>query len=398
MAELTTTAAVLFWTAFALAGYVYVGYPAIAWLRSRFFPRAVARGPIEPYVTVVVVAHNEGRRIGRRIENLLSSDYPRERLAIVIGSDGSTDDTVEIARRYCSEGVAVREFAQRRGKAAVLNDLMASAHGDVVVFADARQRFEAGALRALVANFADPRVGAVSGELHLTKRNGASSGGEGAGFYWKYETFIRASESWSGSTVGATGAIYAIRRRLYTPIPVDTILDDVRIPMGIVRKGYRVVFEPGARAHDLIPTTPSEDFVRKTRTIAGTFQLFAREPWILSPLRSTVWFQALSHKALRLAIPLLHAVMLLSNAVVADVGLYGALLAGQVLFYAAAVAGYVQMRAGRRRSIVLTVPFTMCLLGWATIVGLGRFVARRQRVTWERMPGEPGPRVVSRPV
>ncbi|RPI49015.1 MAG: hypothetical protein EHM55_24605 [Acidobacteria bacterium] len=118
----------------------------------------------------------------------------------------------------------------------------------------------------------------------------------------------------------------------------------------------------------------------------------------MNPARSRVWFRALSHKALRLTIPALHAVVLLANLALADVVVYRVLLAAQGMFYAAAIAGYVQMRAGRRPNIMLTVPFTMCLLGWATIVGLGRFVARRQRVTWERMPGEPGPRVVSRPV
>lgn len=228
MAQLNTPMLV-FWSALALLAYVYVGYPLIAWLRRRARPRPVARAPVEPHVTVVVVAYNEGHRIARRLENLLASDYPRERLAIIVGSDGSTDDTVEIASRYEDRGVKVRNFGQRRGKPAVLNDLIASAESEIVVLADARQRFEAGAIRALVANFADAEVGAVSGELHLRKRSGTSPGGEGTGFYWQYEKFIRANESWSGSTVGATGAIYAIRRDLFEPIPPDTILDDVLI-------------------------------------------------------------------------------------------------------------------------------------------------------------------------
>jgi poly-beta-1,6-N-acetyl-D-glucosamine synthase len=396
VAELTA-ASILFWAAFFLIVYVYLGYPAVAWLRRRFFPRPVARAPIEPHVTIVVVAFNEGHCIARRIENLLSVDYPRERLEIVVGSDGSTDDTVDTASRYRGQGVTVRHFGLRRGKAAVLNDLVAAVDTEIVVFADARQRFERGAIRALVTNFADPEVGAVSGELHLVRRLGTSPVAEGSGFYWKYEKFIRANESWTGSTVGATGAIYAIRRNLFDPIPPDTILDDVLIPMRIVRRGYRVIFEAGARAHDLIATTPKEDFTRKTRTIAGTFQLFARERWILNPARSRIWFQALSHKALRLMIPALHVVMLLANLALIDFWLYRALLVGQGMFYTAALVGYVQTRSARRH-IIFTVPFTMCLLGWATIVGLGRFVARRQRVTWERMPGGPGPRVVSRPI
>ncbi len=388
----------MFWMAVGLVAYIYVGYPALAWLARRIAPRPVARRPIELNVSVVVVAHNEGHCIGRRIENLLESDYPEKRFAILVGSDGSTDDTVEVAERYRTRGVIVLAFAQRRGKAAVLNDLVAATSSEIVVFADARQRFEPGAIRALIANFADPEVGAVSGELHLRKREGTSPGGEGAGFYWKYEKFIRANESRSGSTVGVTGAIYAIRRKLFEAIPADTILDDVLIPMSIVEKGYRVIFEPNARAHDLISSTPRADFNRKARTIAGTFQLFARYPWMLSPFRSPVWFQALSHKALRLMIPLLHAVMAVTNLALADDVFYQMLLGGQAAFYAAAMSGYVLTRAGVRRHVAVTVPFTMCLLGWATIVGLTRFVARRQRVTWERMPGEPGPRVVSRPV
>jgi cellulose synthase/poly-beta-1,6-N-acetylglucosamine synthase-like glycosyltransferase len=318
-------------------------------------------------------------------------------LTVLVGSDGSTDDTVERALRYADQGVVVRDFGQRRGKPAVLNDLVAAADAEIVVFADARQRFEPGAIRALVANFADAEVGAVSGELHLTRREGTSPTGEGAGFYWKYEKFIRANESWTGSTVGATGAIYAIRRHLFEPIPADTILDDVLIPVRIVRKGYRVLFEASARAHDLMSTTPREDFTRKTRTIAGTFQLLAREAWVLNPARSRIWFQALSHKALRLAIPVLHALMLLANLALLDFWVFRLLLAAQALFYASAFVGYLQIRSPRRH-IVFAVPFAMCLLGWATIVGLGRFAARRQRVTWERMPSEPGPRVVSRPI
>lgn len=427
MAELTIPLA-LFWGAFALLLYVYLGYPLIAWLFRRLRPRPVARAPIEPHVTVVVVAHDEAHRIGRRIENLLSADYPRERLAIIVGSDGSTDETVALARRYADQNVTVRDFGQRRGKPAVLNDLIASAESEIVILADARQRFEPGAIRALVANFADADVGAVSGELHLRKRRGTSPGGEGTGFYWKYEKFIRANESWAGSTVGATGAIYAIRRALFEPIPPDTILDDVLIPMRIVRRGYRVIFEADARAHDLLAMNPREDFIRKARTIAGTFQLLGRYRWMLSPHGCPLWFEVLSHKALRLAIPVLHLATLVANVALIAVPFYQLALAGQGLFYAAALIGYVQakpersrrarierrriartdpgrrMRVDRRQSLrapsrspIFTVPYTMCLLGWATIVGFSRIVARRQRVTWERMPGEPGPRVVSRP-
>ena len=150
--------------------------------------------------------------------------------------------------------------------------------GHIVVLADARQRFDSGALRALVADFADATVGAVSGELVIRARatERASTIGAGASFYWQYEKFIRRHESRANSTVGATGAVYAIRRELFERIPADTLLDDVLIPMRIVSRGYRVVFEPEARAYDVPASSPRQEFVRKVRTIAGTFQLFAR--------------------------------------------------------------------------------------------------------------------------
>src|SRR3989475_9148219 len=240
------SAALLFWVSLLILGYTYLGYPAIlrAWAMLRSRPPRLRNG--EPSVSVVVVAYNEAERIGARLENLLSLDYPGNRLEIILASDGSTDGTVEKARAYEREGVTVIAFGARRGKPAVLNDLILKAQGEIVVLADARQRFDAGALRALLGPFADPQVGAVSGGLILTDNAEGTTAGEGVGFYWRYEKFIRWSESCVDSTVGATGAIYAIRRDLFEPIQEDTILDDVLIPMRIARKGYRVLFEPRA--------------------------------------------------------------------------------------------------------------------------------------------------------
>jgi cellulose synthase/poly-beta-1,6-N-acetylglucosamine synthase-like glycosyltransferase len=330
---------------------------------------------------VIVVAYNEEHRVGPRLENVLALDYPREKLEIVLASDGSTDETVERARCYEAQGVRVRAFDNRRGKAAVLNDVVPSARGKIVVLADARQLFEPGALRALVADFADRWVGAVSGELMMAPNPTAI--GAGASFYWRYDKFIRRHESLANSTVGATGAIYAIRRRLFERIPEDTILDDVLIPVRIVGRGYRVLFEPGARAYDSASTSARQEFVRKVRTIAGTFQLFARERWLFNPRRNRVWFETISHKALRLLAPVLHGVALVANVGLADVLIYRWMLGAQLLFYLAALGGYLH---GRRRSVLLLrVPYTVCLLVWATIVGFVYFATRRQQVTWERV-------------
>jgi cellulose synthase/poly-beta-1,6-N-acetylglucosamine synthase-like glycosyltransferase len=244
-------------------------------------------------------------------------------------------------------------------------------------------------VRALVSNFADPAVGAVSGELMLSSATTAT--GDGVSFYWRYEKFMRRHESRWDSTVGATGAFYAIRRALFEPIPADTILDDVLIPMRIVRRGYRVVFDAGARAVDGPSATARQEFVRKARTIAGTFQLFSRERWLLNPFRNRLWFETLSHKGLRLAAPLLQAAVLACSIGLRDVPLYRLMLIGQLVFYGAAVAGW----ALRAPMFFLSVPYAICLLNWATIVGFIRFAAGRQHATWEQVPVAPAPPAAS---
>jgi cellulose synthase/poly-beta-1,6-N-acetylglucosamine synthase-like glycosyltransferase len=397
---------VVLWLALFLLGYLYAGYPVVAWFRARVSPQPHFREPIAPVVTVVVVAYNEGKRIAGRIENLRALDYPETQLDIVIASDGSTDDTVARARAHVDSRVAVRAFPCRRGKAAVLNDVVSSARGEIVVLADARQRFEPDAVRALVSNLADPAVGAVSGELMLS--SGTTATGGGVGFYWRYEKFIRRHESRTDSTVGATGAIYAIRRALFEPIPADTILDDVLIPLRMVRRGYRVLFDATARAVDGPSATARQEFVRKARTTAGMFQLFCRERWLLNPFRNRLWFETLSHKGLRLAAPLLQAVVLACSIGLSDVPLYRLLLLAQCAFYGAALAGWAlghraasaESRAPSPESrapspelraplFFLSVPYAICLLNWATVVGFIRFTAGRQRATWEQAPLAP---------
>ena len=382
-AELGSTPELFFWASFALLAYVCVGYPLLARLRAAINPKTRRRAPIEPTVTIIVAAHNEGFQIERRLRNLLALDYPVGKFEIIVASDGSTDDTVARAQAFESAGVIVRAFPERRGKPSLLNDIVPDATSDIIVFADARQQFDAQALRALVANFADPGVGAVSGELIMTAEEDAELGGEGAAMYWQYEKLIRTTESQGGSTVGATGAIYAIRRSLFEPLPPDTILDDVLIPIRIARRGYQVVFEPAAKAFDIAPASARAELVRKARTIGGTFQLFARERWLLNPRSNPLWFETVSHKALRLAIPVLLATLLLANLPLLEMWQYQVTMAGQVAFYLAAAAGLGE-RQSRRRRVMLTLPYTMCLLSWATVVGFVRFVTRDQAVTWER--------------
>lgn len=373
-----------FWVSVLLLAWTYAGYPALLFVWARFRPREARRGPMMvPAVSVIVVARNEARRIRERLENLLALDYPGDRMEILVASDGSTDGTAERARSREGAGVRICELETPRGKPAALNRLAKEARGEILVFADARQRFETGALRALVAPFADPAVGAVSGELILTRDWASTAVGDGVGFYWRYEKFIRRHESRVDSSVGATGAIYAVRRDLFEAIPEDTILDDVMVPMRVVRQGFRVLFEPAARAYDREASTASEEFRRKVRTIAGNFQLLAREAWLLNPLRNRLWLQTVSHKGLRLLGPLLLLALLAASAALAGAAPYGWALAGQAAFYAAALAGRA-LRHARRRWTPLMVPYVFCLLNWATAVAFLRCLTGRQSVTWEK--------------
>jgi cellulose synthase/poly-beta-1,6-N-acetylglucosamine synthase-like glycosyltransferase len=377
----------VFWVCAAALFYLYLGYPLLIRMAASMCPIPVRRRIIRPEVSVLLVAQDEAPVIARRIENLLALDYPRERVEILIGSDGSRDSTVAIARRYRNAGVRVFAFRFRRGKAAVLNELAGMARGEILVLADARQRFDPAFIRNIVAPFEDSNVGAVSGELILTEDPDETSVAAGAGFYWRYEKQIRRSESRVDSTVGVTGAAYAIRRSLFEVIPPDTILDDVVIPARVVRKGYRVLFEPSARAWDRLPATPQQEFTRKVRTIAGNYQIFARERWLWKPSVNRLWLQTYSHKLLRLLSPFLFGALVVANIVLAPrSGFYVATLLAAGLFVAAALTGRLSRRSSgaRRWRSAFAVPYFVFLLNWATVVGFFRFIGGTQSVIWER--------------
>lgn len=372
----------IFWASVLLLAYVYLGYPLLILLWARLRPRDSIESDIQPSISILVVAHNESHRLAGRLENLLALAYPVDRVEVLLGSDGSNDGTEALAGGFRHPRLRILAFPARRGKAAVLNDLVEQARGEILVMTDARQRFAMDALEKLVRHFADPAVGAVSGELVLTPNVNGTAVGDGVGIYWRYEKLIRSSESLADSTVGATGAIYAIRRDLFEPLPADIILDDVLIPIRIMARGYRVLFEPRARAYDRAAGSAAEEFTRKVRTIAGNFQLLRRETWLLSPLRNRLWFQTLSHKGLRLVGP-----FLLAGAFGANLGLlrfpfYRLTLIAQIIFYVAALGGFL-LRDARRRVRALIVPYTVCLLNLATAVAFFRFLMQQQGAIWE---------------
>lgn len=335
----------VFWVSIVVIAYVYVGYPVLvaAWARLR--PRPVHRAPLEhpaPGVSVIVAARNEARRLPARVANLLEQDYAGP-LQIVVVSDGSADETARALVPFGSR-VELVEIPPS-GKPSALNAGAARARHDILVFADSRQRFERDAITRLVENFADPAVGAVTGELLLDCESDPSAThrstvGDSVGAYWRYEKWLRRQEAAIWSTLGATGAIYAMRRRLWRPLPPQTLLDDVLCPMRVVLVGYRVVFDDRAKAYDRVERDAAGERRRKVRTLAGNYQIVALEPALLSPLRNRVWLQYVSHKLGRLAVPYAMMLLLISNVMLASAGvLYMAALCAQSGFYGLALYG-----------------------------------------------------------
>ena len=377
----------LFWGAALFLGYTYAGYPLLLVARARFGSQPVAKEDCLPRASILVIAHNEEASICRKIDNLLALDYPPGLLDLVIASDASTDATVRLASAYASDRVQVREFPLHRGKPAVLNALVPGLKGDIAVLMDARQEIDADALKQLLGNFSDASVGAVSGELILSDSQG---GVGGVGFYWRYEKLIRRYESLLDSTVGATGAFYAIRRHLFEAIPETTVLDDVLIPMQIVRRGYRVLFEPAAHARDTLSLTPKIEFTRKVRTIAGNYQLLCSQPWLLNPWQNRLWFQYLSHKVFRLFCPVALLLVLVMNLMLLAFVFYRITLLLQLLFYAAATSGNMLAGSAKKHPL-LAIPQAFCLLNWCTVAGFYRFARRKQQVTWTQTGNQNDP-------
>lgn len=330
----------LFWASFAALFYTFLGYPLLIGALAKGLGKPVKKSPPTnpPVVSVVLVAFNEEDRILPRVENLLAADYPADRLDILVVTDGSTDGTVAKLRSLADPRVRVLAREQRTGKSACLNAAIPQACGEIVVLCDARQRFAPHTLPGLVANFSDPELGAVSGSLEIDPA--ATGVGGGVDLYWKLEKFIRTSEGCFSSTIGATGAVYAIRRELFQPIPDDTLLDDVVIPMQIaVHHRKRVSFDPTAPAFDPQTTDPAREKRRKMRTLAGNFQMLAHHPGWLLPWRTPLWWQLLSHKYSRIVAPVFMVTMFAANAALAEQPLYRPILLAHVLFYALALAG-----------------------------------------------------------
>jgi cellulose synthase/poly-beta-1,6-N-acetylglucosamine synthase-like glycosyltransferase len=367
----------------AVIVYSYLGYPVILSLWASLKGRPVLKSTkqVVPSVTVVIAAWNEEPRIQARVRNLLDQDYPHSNLDVLVVSDGSTDGTASAILSMGSDRVTVLSLEERKGKAVAINHGVAAARGEIIVFADARQRFSSTTVRELVGNFADPCVGAVTGELILEDIGQRAGRSHAAGMYWKIEKWIRRNEGAIDSVAGVTGAVYAIRRRLYPVLPPNTVLDDLLVPMRIAMNGYRVVFEPSALAFDSVAGDYRVEFARKVRTLAGNYQAMSLCPGLLFPWRNRLFFQFWSHKVTRLMAPFCLVLLLFTNLLVRH-GWLDMLLMLQLVSYAVAGTGWGLRIFGVRES--WTSPaFTFCLFNYAALVGAFKFFSSRP-IVWSR--------------
>ena len=381
---MTTLVLFSLWFSLASLVYAYLGFPLLLMLLAALRRRRVLRQPITPPVSLIIAAYNEEACIEERINNALQTDYPAERLEILVASDGSTDRTESIVQQYAESGVRLLRLP-RRGKLAALTDAVAAARGEIVVFSDANTMVERGALRALVRNFADPAVGGAAGYTGYRIKAGSESSSRGENLYWRYDTWLKKLETRCGSVVSAHGGLYAIRRALYSA-PRDTaVTDDFVISTGVIEQGRRLVFEPEARAWEFAVASADREFQRRIRIMTAGLRATALRWRLLNPLRYGFYSVVLgTHKVVRRLVPVSLLVLLAASVLLRDRGaIYSSALAAQLSFYGLAALGLAARGARVGRSKVLYVPFFFCMANTAALLSLIKFLRGHRIVSWE---------------
>ena len=369
----------VFWSSVALVAYAYAGYALLVTLLARVRGRSPATCTATPPLTVLIAAYNEAPRIAERLRNILGQDYPPDKLSVLLVSDGSRDGT-EQAAAIDDPRVRVLALRDNQGKACALNAAMVLVDTEIVVFSDARQRFAPDALRRLVAAFADPAVGAVTGELEIVDKYTGHV--HPAGLYWRFERFLRSQEAQLGWLHGVSGAIYALRRQLYQPIPPGTLLDDMWVPLHVAFAGRRIWMARDAVAYDDASAGHGEEYRRKLRTLAGNWQLITRLPHLFDLRRNRVFFAWFSHKFLRLIAPwALLAAWILAYRL--DGAVYRFAFYAQTLGYAVAALALLAPRFAARVPL-MTAAGSFVMLNTAALLSLPACMALDARRLWKK--------------
>jgi cellulose synthase/poly-beta-1,6-N-acetylglucosamine synthase-like glycosyltransferase len=371
----------LFSVSLAAFAYPYFGYPAILWLWSRFRSRPVSKAAVRPPVTLVIPARNEAELIREKLRNTLALEYPRDRLEVLVVSDGSSDRTEAIVDSFDDAEIRLVSLPPG-GKARALNVGAARARGEILVFTDADILLEPGALVHLAENFADPEVGGACGNKRYRPAPGGDATGTGEGLYWKFDKWQKRLESRIGSVFGADGALHAVRRELYVPIDDPSHADDLAISSRVVLQGRRVVYEPEARTSEEAPGAAPLEFRRKVRIANQSFRA-------LVGLGRGLWrygfysFQLVSHKLLRYLVPFFLIVLFLSSLALAGTHpFFTAALAAQIAVYGLGAVGFLLRgtRPGRWRLFAL--PFYFCFVNVAALLGVLSVANGRRQLVW----------------
>ena len=380
---------ILFWALFGIVFFTYVGYGVVLYftllLRSNKKSKK-GQCPEEklPSVSLVVACYNEYDYIKAKIENSLSLDYPKDRFEVVFVSDGTTDWSYDILMA-CKDVVHLYQN-ERKGKAAALNRAMEHVKSDIVVFSDANAMLNRDAISLLVGHFREPEVGCVSGEKRIAQNEADPASVAGEGMYWKYESSLKKMDSDLNTGVGAAGELFAIRRKLYSPIPENTILDDFQISMEIVKSGYKTVYEPRAFAVESGSKNIKEEIKRKVRIASGGIQAVARFFALFNIYKyRTLSFQYISHRVLRWTVtPISLFALLPLNFVLATYSdFYLLVLAVQLVFYAFAYVGWKYAERNLKKK-AFYIPFYFLIMNYCVLLGIVRYIFRGQSVRWEK--------------
>jgi cellulose synthase/poly-beta-1,6-N-acetylglucosamine synthase-like glycosyltransferase len=378
---LQTAAVILVWFSLGALVYVYVGYPLLLAVIGLFAKRPNATPGHFPKISVLIAAYNEEAGIRKKIEDTLALDYPADKIEILVLSDCSTDHTDEIVKRFAGPRVRLLRAPSRKGKTNVQNLGAEIAQGEVLVFSDATTVYHPLALQYLACNYADPKVGAVSGRYHYFDPEGTSPTGLGMIAFWNYENFIKMTQSRIRTISGCCGCIYSVRRSAYTALHPDVISDLVQ-PLWAIQKGYRVVFEDRALAYEETTKSSKEEFSMRVRVVTRGIRGILSVPDLLNPVKyGWVSFQLISHKVLRWMVPFFLLLLFASNAVLWNHPRYGALFAMQIGFYGFALL--TLLIPLHRMWKPLGIPLYFCTLNAAALRSILEVMRGRKHVVWE---------------
>lgn len=358
----------------------YVFYPIMIWVLGQFFPFRVDQADIRPSISIIIPAYNEAKDIEKKIHNTLALDYPKEKMEILIGSDGSTDKTVEIAKKFADHNVRVVEFDESRGKTAVQNDLVDLSKNEILIFTDAASLLKEDTLLKLVRKFGDERVGCVAGRMLFVDTH-SNITTQSQGLYWQYESKVREFESAQGHLIGVDGPLYAVRRNCYVPLERN-IISDLITPLLVLARGKKAVLEPQAFVYE-DPTQESEQELttRRRITLRGLASLFAHAE-LLNPLRSpSLAIQIFFHKILRWFVGPLALLNGLACIFLSTNRLFATILIFYLLFGMAAAGGWILDHLGMRNRL-LVVPYYFTLVNLAATLGIIDFVRKKQAISW----------------